>query len=131
MTNEADFTGKGAAGGIAKGVETNGSRSTKTTAYFEFQVEKPVMQAPATHRRRGTRTCSVRRRRRRSLAQFVVDTTGRVETSVVQGHQQSTHELFTTAVKNALPRMRFIPAEVGGKKVKQLVQQPFSFAITK
>jgi protein TonB len=34
-------------------------------------------------------------------------------------------------VKNALPRMRFIPAEVGDKKVRQLVQQPFSFAITK
>jgi protein TonB len=34
-------------------------------------------------------------------------------------------------VKQALPAMRFVPAEVGGKKVKQLVQQPFSFAITK
>jgi len=27
--------------------------------------------------------------------------------------------------------MRFIPAEVGEKKVRQLVQQPFSFAIVK
>ena len=44
---------------------------------------------------------------------------------------RTTHELFATAVKNALPRMRFIPAEVGDKKVRQLVQQPFSFAITK
>jgi len=27
--------------------------------------------------------------------------------------------------------MRFLPAEVGGRKVKQLVQQPFVFAIQK
>ena len=30
-----------------------------------------------------------------------------------------------------LPNMRFYPAEVGGKKVKQLVQQPFTFSLSK
>ena len=39
--------------------------------------------------------------------------------------------MFSLAVKNALPRMRFLPAEVGGRKVKQLVQQPFGFNINK
>jgi len=34
-------------------------------------------------------------------------------------------------VRSALPNMLFLPAEVGGKKVKQLVQQPFVFAIVK
>ena len=33
--------------------------------------------------------------------------------------------------RTALPSMRFLPAEVGGKKVKQLVQQPFVFNIMK
>jgi protein TonB len=32
-------------------------------------------------------------------------------------------------VRRALPQMRFLAAEVGGRKVKQLVQQPFMFAI--
>jgi protein TonB len=27
--------------------------------------------------------------------------------------------------------MRFYPAEVGGRKVKQLVQQPFTFSLQK
>jgi len=27
--------------------------------------------------------------------------------------------------------MRFLPAEIGGRKVKQLVQQPFAFALTR
>jgi protein TonB len=39
--------------------------------------------------------------------------------------------MFVQSVKNALPQMKFIPAEVGGRKVKQLVQQPFTFSITK
>jgi hypothetical protein len=30
-----------------------------------------------------------------------------------------------------LPNMKFYPAEVGGKKVKQLVQMPFQFSLTK
>ena len=64
------------------------------------------------------------------LAQFVVDTTGRAEAGSFKV-LKSSHDLFVTAVKNALPGMRFIPAEVGGRKVRQLVQQPFTFAITK
>jgi protein TonB len=39
--------------------------------------------------------------------------------------------MFVQSVKNALPQMKFIPAEVGGRKVKQLVQQPFTFSISK
>jgi hypothetical protein len=30
-----------------------------------------------------------------------------------------------------LPQWRFIPAETGGRKVKQLVQLPFEFALSK
>jgi len=41
------------------------------------------------------------------------------------------HELFTNSVNSALNGMRFYPAEIGGRKVKQLVQQPFNFTLTK
>lgn len=44
---------------------------------------------------------------------------------------KSSHDLFTAAVKNALPNMRFHAAEVGGKPVKQLVQMPFQFSLSK
>ena len=63
------------------------------------------------------------------MAQFVVDTTGRADVSTFK-ILDSPHELFSAAVRNALPKMRFIPAEVGGHKVKQLVQQPFVFNIS-
>ena len=65
-----------------------------------------------------------------ALVSFVVDTSGRVDLTTFKVIR-STHELFTSAVKNALPRMRFFPAEVGERKVRQLVQQPYSFAIVK
>ena len=64
------------------------------------------------------------------MAQFIVDSTGRVEPGSFKV-LKSDHDLFTAAVKSALPNMRFLPAEVGGRHVKQLVQQPFQFALTK
>ena len=64
------------------------------------------------------------------LAQFVVDSSGRYESGTFKV-LKSSNEQFTNAVKNALPRMKFYPAEVGGRKVKQLVQQPFTFSLQK
>ena len=64
------------------------------------------------------------------LAQFVVDTNGRVELGTFKA-LKSDHALFTQAVSDALPDMRFDPAYVDLKKVRQLVQQPFTFALSK
>jgi protein TonB len=64
------------------------------------------------------------------LAQFVVDTTGRADMSTFK-ILKSSHDLFTNSVRNVLPNMRFYAAEIGGRKVKQLVQMPFQFTLTK
>ena len=129
VTNEADFTGKGAVGGFSTGVETKAVASDNNT-YFEFQVEKPVMQAPNSPTPQYPDILRQAGVEGEALVSFVVDTSGRADPASFKVIR-TTHELFATAVKNALPRMRFIPAEVGDKKVRQLVQQPFSFAITK
>jgi periplasmic protein TonB len=63
-------------------------------------------------------------------AQFVVDTLGRVEPGSFRV-LQSTHEAFATAVRQALPRMRFVPAEARGRRVRVLVQQSFAFALNR
>ena len=63
-------------------------------------------------------------------AQFVVDTLGRVEQGSFRA-LESTHDLFTAAVREALVRARFTPAELGGHKVRQLVEQTFTFNITR
>ena len=61
-------------------------------------------------------------------AQFVVDTLGRVEQGSFRA-LEATHDLFVVAVRDALLRARFSPAEAGGRKVRQLVEQTFTFTI--
>jgi TonB family protein len=62
------------------------------------------------------------------VTQYVVDTTGFADTTSLR-ILSTTHEQFADAVRAALPYMRFFPAKVGTKKVRQLVEQEFSFKI--
>jgi protein TonB len=131
VTDEADFSGKGVAGGVAKGVEGGkGPVPQGDQPYFDFQVEKPVVMAPGTTGPAYPDMLRSAGIEGTVLAQFVVDTTGRAEMSTFKA-LKSDNALFETAVKNALQRMRFLPAEVGGRKVKQLVQQPFQFSLNR
>jgi protein TonB len=131
VTDEADFSGKGVAGGIAKGVEGGkGPVPQGDQPYFDFQVEKPVVMAPGAQGPAYPDMLRSAGIEGTVLAQFVVDTTGRADMASFKA-LKSDNDLFTTAVKNALQRMRFLPAEVGGRKVKQLVQQPFQFSLNR
>jgi protein TonB len=62
------------------------------------------------------------------LAQFVVDSSGLVDMATFRAIR-TTDELFTEAVKRVLVRWKFQPAEVGGRKVRQLVQMPLTFRV--
>jgi protein TonB len=64
------------------------------------------------------------------VAQFVVDVGGRVEEGTVR-LVRSDNALFDEAVRAALARMRFTPAEIAGRKVRQLVEMPFVFALSR
>jgi TonB family protein len=59
---------------------------------------------------------------------YVVDTTGRVDTTTIQV-VRSDDPRFTESVRTALGRMRFRPARRAGKTVRQLVEQRFRFRI--
>jgi protein TonB len=137
VTNESDFSGKGVAGGSANGVKggTGKEGDTGTEAgghsgpYMEFQVEKAVEKIggespeyPASLRSMGIEG--------KVLAQFVVGENGRYEGGSLK-ILDSSNPAFTAAVKDALPRMRFSAAQIGGKKVAQLVQMPFQFHLSK
>ena len=127
LTNESDFTGKGVQSAKAS---TNLAKPEGDQPYFEFMVEKPVTEQSNTQRPRYPDILKSAGVEGEVLAQFVVDTTGHVEINTFKVLKTS-HELFAAAVRSALPGMRFIPAEVGQKRVRQLVQQPFVFAISK
>jgi len=98
--------------------------------YFEFQVEKVARQVGADSPLKYPQVLRAANVSGVVLAQFVVDTNGRVELGTFKA-LKSDHALFTQAVSDALPDMRFDPAYVDLKKVRQLVQQPFTFALSK
>lgn len=97
--------------------------------YFEFQVERQVTTAPGSPQPRYPETLKNANIEGEVLAQFIVDTMGRAE-MVTFKVLKSTHAGFTQSVMNVLPTMKFTPAEYRGVKVRQMVQQPFTFALT-
>lgn len=60
--------------------------------------------------------------------QIVIDTTGRVDPRTIE-LLASTDYRFAEACREALPRMEFSPAKVEGRKVPEIVQLPFTFAL--
>ena len=62
------------------------------------------------------------------VVQFVVDTTGRVDLRTVQV-VRSTHDAFTTAVRETIAKLRFAPAVGGERKMRALAVMPFHFTL--
>lgn len=136
VTDESDFSGKGVAGGSSRGVAGGtGDADSKGTVgglsnqpYFEFQVEEaafpsggnPTPEYPNSMRELGMTG--------RVVVQFVVGANGRVEPGSIK-IMESTNSAFAAAVREVLPRHRFSPAKIGGKAVRQIVQQPFIFRL--
>ena len=66
----------------------------------------------------------------RVLAEFVVDTLGRVELATLR-FPELTAPPFGDAVREALEQYRFLPGEVAGRKVRTRVAVPFEFRLEK
>jgi protein TonB len=64
------------------------------------------------------------------VVEFVVDSTGRVDEKTMS-FPSTAHPMFLRAVRDALLHSRYFPAELAGMRVRQLVQQQFSFVIVR
>ncbi len=126
VTNESDFSGKGVKGGTGSGVVGGVANANQT--YFEFQVEKPAEMLSDSPKPKYPSVLESSGIAGEVQAQFVVSSSGKADMDSFKV-LKSTNELFTQAVKNVLPRMKFSPAMIGGKPVNQLVQQSFQFAV--
>jgi len=62
------------------------------------------------------------------VVQFVVDSTGRVDAKTL-AFPDNAQPGFLRAIRDALLHSRFLPAELAGIRVRQLVQQQFSFVL--
>ncbi|MBA4073305.1 MAG: hypothetical protein C0497_16005 [Gemmatimonas sp.] len=65
-----------------------------------------------------------------AVFRFVIDSTGLIDMSTVRV-MSATHSAFARAVREAMPKMKFRPASIGGRPVRLLVEQPYAFNIQK
>jgi len=117
--------------GLGESTSSSDSASGMSGEPFSAeQVEKQVAVAPGNappHYPEALRQAGVEGR---VMAEFVVNELGRTEEASIR-FVRSDNQLFEDAVRSALRRMRFVPAEVGGKKVRQLVEMPFVFTLAR
>ncbi|HEX2601348.1 MAG TPA: energy transducer TonB [Gemmatimonadaceae bacterium] len=113
------------------GTESVGALTvTGVEPYNAEQVEKQVEPAPGNLPPRYPDVLRSAGVEGQVIAQFVVDAAGKVEEGSLR-FIRGDNVLFEEAVRRALERMRFVPAEVGGRKVRQLVQMPFVFTLSR
>jgi protein TonB len=93
---------------------------TQVEVQVAFDTRSPMPRYPQFLRDAGVEGST--------LLRFVVDTLGRVEPGTVQV-LESTHPAFAVAVQAVLPHMRFSPARVGERSVRQLVDFPLQFRL--
>ena len=130
-TNVDDFSGRGVPNGRSSGVGLAPVPPVPADGvYSDAQVEKPVVLLAGTGGPQYPEMLRAAGLEGQVLAQFVVDTLGRADVTTFRA-LRSDHALFTTAVRAALGRMRFLPAQVGGRNVAQLVHQPFQFSVSR
>jgi TonB family protein len=94
--------------------------------YFDFQVEKPAVIKPGTYGPAYPPALRASGKEGTVLTQFVVTASGAIDVNTFKV-LKSDDPAFTEAVRAALPSMPYLPALVGGRAVKQLVQVPFAF----
>ena len=110
---------------------TAGSNEPSTDAGAAFrsdQVERQVSVipgAPVPRYPEALRSAGVEGQ---VIAEFVVNELGRAEVDSVR-FVRSDNVLFEESVRNVLNRMRFTPAQIGGRNVRQLVRMPFVFTL--
>ena len=141
VSDAVDFGRRATSGTFGKGIgcarptddvsESAGCMApTESGTWLAEQVDKPVVMMP------GAATPNYPSMLRSAgisgavLVEFVVDTLGRLEPGSSKV-LQSDHDLFAASVRDVLPRLRFIPAEAGGHKVRQLVRLPFRFDLNR
>jgi protein TonB len=94
----------------------------------EHAVDRPVLALAGSAAPRYPEPLRLAGVEGRVVARFVVDTLGRVEPGSVTV-VRATHAAFATATVAAVGAMRFVPAEARGRRVRQLVEQPFEFRL--
>ncbi len=119
-------TGGSVEGGSRKGGLNSGSSSGK--ALSEDQVDRAVevLRQPEPRYPEALKSVGVQGN---VVMRFIVGADGRVEPGSIEA-VSTPNKLFSDAVRSALLSSRYRPAEAGGEKVRQLVEQSFAFKLS-
>lgn len=128
LTNPATNDGFDSALVTTTTVARGGTTADPGGTFSSNQVEKQAAAIPGTPTPRYPEVLTSAGTEGQVFVEFVIDTTGRADMSTFKV-LTADNEAFADAVRSALPRMRFFPAEAGSRKVKELVQLPFAFAL--
>lgn len=112
----------------AMGAQGSTPPAPPSPVYFDYQVDKPVTASPKNKGAVYPKELRVANVEGQVMVKFVVDDNGRAVLTTIQVIR-SDNELFTKAVRDMMPTLRFTPAEIKGKKVAQFVQMPFQFSL--
>jgi TonB family protein len=113
-------------GGAQTGADTTDSAGDNV--YTSFEVDNVVQISSGSTVPEYPPDLLKRRVQGVVVVRFVVDTTGAADVQSLE-ILDSTDPQFAASVLAALPHMRFAPARLNGKRVRQLVEQPFRFNV--
>ncbi len=116
----------GPASARAQDAQTGASSNSSEQTFFDFQVDQAVKVKSSRpplfpERLRNTNFDGT------VIVQFVVDESGSAQMNTFKVVKSTDNDL-TESVRRAVSGSSYFPAEFHGRKVKQLVQQPFKFA---
>jgi protein TonB len=123
----------GAIAGLANGVPAVAkvdvdAVDASSDVYVAAKVEASAVPMPENPKPEYPRDLLRRSIETSFIVFFVVDTTGRIDKSTIEV-PPSVQEQFASAVRTVMVRWHFLPAQRGGRHVRQLMEQPFSFRI--
>lgn len=101
---------------------------TTGRVYVEAELDRPVVRDPSSAAPEYPPGLEKEHVEGSVAVEFVVDTTGIADSASLRIVSVS-HIAFADAVREALPRMRFSPAELEGRHVPQRVLQQFKFVL--
>ena len=107
---------------------TEGDVADETRIFTEEDVDSAATRDPASDGPRYPAALREKGVQGEVLVEFTVDTTGKADPQTFTVVETS-HPLFTDAVRDALPLMRFTPAVAHGHHVRQLVRLPMKFRL--
>lgn len=101
-----------------------------TRAYSEIEVDSAATRDPDSEGPVYPPALMAKGVEGSVLATFVVDEFGRPDVATYIP-LEATDVLFANAVRDALPRMKFLPAKRGATAVRQQVEQRFTFRVVR